>query len=150
GNELLKTVVGELRRELPNLGRFVTLSPIPSLRQAALGLPAEVRARLDALGSAPDGEDDELRDALLPAVARYLTSFEGGRVLDPVANFHLSNGALVDTLRWRANTEDYGLERSWGVMASYRYDPERIAANAAAYDTGAAVPASDEVRALIA
>ncbi|MFP5254604.1 MAG: malonyl-CoA decarboxylase domain-containing protein [Acidimicrobiia bacterium] len=66
-----------------------------------------------------------------------------------MANFHLSNGALVDALRWRANTEDYGLERSWGVMASYRYDPDRIAANAAAYDAGEAVAASEEIAALL-
>ena len=149
GNELLKTVVGELRRELPNLRRFVTLSPIPSLREAELDLSDEIRRRLDDPGWLVE-DDADLRDALLSATARYLTTFEGGRVPDPVANFHLSNGALVDALHWRANTERYGLERSWGVMASYRYDPDRIAANAAAYDGAASVAASDEVRALLA
>lgn len=145
GNELLKTVVRELRGELANLTRFVTLSPIPTLRRADLDLPAEVRERLDA------GRDEaELRDALLPAAARYLTTTVDGRVPDPVANFHLSNGALVDALRWRANTEPYGLERSWGAMVSYRYDPERIAANAAAYAAGAGVATSDEIAALAA
>lgn len=149
GNELLKTVVGELRHELPNLHRFVTLSPIPTLREADLDLPAAARARLDDPAGL-DGDDPELRDALLTATARYLTSFDGGRVRDPVANFHLSNGALVDALRWRANTEPYGLEGSWGMMVSYRYDPDRIAANAAAYDAGEDVATSDEVRALLA
>jgi malonyl-CoA decarboxylase len=71
-----------------------------------------------------------------------------GRVPDPVANFHLSNGALVDAVHWRANTEDYGLARSWGVMASYRYDPPAIAANAATYAAGGEVAVSDDVRAL--
>jgi len=148
GNELLKTVVGELHRELPNLDRFVTLSPIPSLREAPLDLPADVRDRLGD-PSWLDGDDAELRDALLSAAARYLTTFDAGRVPDPVANFHLSNGALVDALRWRANTEGYGLERSWGVMASYCYDPDRIAANAAAYDRGESVATSDEIQALL-
>jgi malonyl-CoA decarboxylase len=148
GNELLKTVVVELRRELGNLDRFVTLSPIPSLREADLDLPDAVRQRLgDPAWLA--GPDDDLRSAVLTAAARYLTTFRGGRVPDPVANFHLSNGALVDALRWRANTEDYGLERSWGVMASYRYDPDRIAANAAAYDASEAVAASEEIAALL-
>lgn len=147
GNELLKTVVRELRSELPNLTRFVTLSPIPTLRRAELELSAGVRRRLDDL--ARHGSDDaDLRDALLPAAARYLTTVVDGRVADPVANFHLSNGALVDALHWRANTEDYGLARSWGVMASYRYDPERIPANAAAYAAGASVAMSDAVAAL--
>jgi len=71
-----------------------------------------------------------------------------GRVADPVANFHLSNGALVDALRWRGNLQGYGLERSWGVMASYRYDPERIASNAAAYAAAGSVAMSDEIAAL--
>jgi malonyl-CoA decarboxylase len=149
GNELLKTVVRELRRELANLTRFVTLSPIPTLRSAELDLPAPVRERLDGLGWL-DGDDADVRAALLPAVARYLTTSTGGRVADPVANFHLSNGARVDALRWRANTEGYGLDRSWGVMASYRYDPGDIAANAAAYAAGEAVAASDEITALAA
>lgn len=147
GNELIKTVVRELRRELPALERFVTLSPIPSLRVADLGLPDGVRARL-ADDAWLDGDDAELREALMPATARYLTTLVGGRVLDPVANFHLSNGAHVDALRWKANTEGYGIERSWGIMASYRYDPARIAADAAAYAAGEGVAASDDVRAL--
>lgn len=46
GNELIKNVVRELRRELPALERFVTLSPIPTLRSADLGLSADVLARL--------------------------------------------------------------------------------------------------------
>jgi len=149
GNELLKKVVAELRSELPNLQRFVTLSPIPSLRKAELDLPAEVRAELDA-GAWVDGDDTAVREPLLRATARYLTTLDGGRVRDPVANFHLSNGALVDALRWRANTHDYGLTDSWGVMVSYRYDPERIAANAAAYDAGERVAQSDEIAALLA
>lgn len=149
GNELLKTVVGRLRSELPNLRRFVTLSPIPTLRAADLDLAPEVRAELDD-GRWLDGDDARVREPLLRATARYLTTLDGGRVRDPVANFHLSNGALVDALRWRANTADYGIADSWGVMVSYRYDPERIAANAAAYDAGEAVPVSEEIEALLA
>lgn len=148
GTELIKTVVRELHRELPNLERFVTLSPIPTLRSADLELPPGLRTRLGE--DRWLGADDEatVRDALMPAVAEYLTTLSNGRVADPVANFHLSNGAFVDALRWRANTEDYGMERSWGIMASYRYDPDHIAANAAAYAAGASVAASDEVRKL--
>lgn len=149
GTELIKTVVRELQRELPHLQRFVTLSPIPSLRTADLDLSAAARAELDQ-GSWLDGDDTDVRDELLPAAARYLSTRVDGRVPDPVANFHLSNGALVDAVHWRANTEDYGLARSWGVMASYRYDPSTIAANAASYATGGDVAVSDEVRALAA
>jgi malonyl-CoA decarboxylase len=71
-------------------------------------------------------------------------------VPDPVANFHLSNGACVDALHWRANPEDYGLRRSWGVMVSYRYDPVSIASNAEGYADGTLVATSEAVERLAA
>jgi malonyl-CoA decarboxylase len=148
GTELIKTVVRELQRDLPRLERFVTLSPIPTLRTAALGLGGSQRAELDD-GGWVAGDDPAARDELLAATARYLSTRVDGRVPDPVANFHLSNGALVDAVHWRANTEDYGLARSWGVMASYRYDPPAIAANAASYAAGGDIAVSDDVRALV-
>lgn len=147
GTELIKTVVRELQRELPHLERFVTLSPIPTLRTADLGLSATALAELEE-GSWIAGDDADVRDEVLAATARYLSTRVDGRVPDPVANFHLSNGALVDAVHWRANTEDYGLARSWGVMASYRYDPPAIAANAASYAAGGDVAVSDDVAAL--
>ena len=149
GNALLKEVVAELRRQLPNLERFVTLSPIPSLRDADLRLPDDVRVALADDRWLGDPEREAMvRDPLLRATAAYLTTAVDGRVGDPVANFHLSNGASVDAVRWLANTEDYGLQRSWGIMASYRYDPSNIATNAETYASGTVVPTSDEVRAL--
>lgn len=147
GTELIKNVVRELHRELAHLERFVTLSPIPTLRSADLDLDDGIREALDA-GDWIDGDDAAVREVLLPTVARYLTTRVDGRVPDPVANFHLSNGALVDAVHWRANTEDYGLARSWGVMASYRYDPPAIAANAASYAAGGDVAVSADVDAL--
>lgn len=151
GNALIKTVVGELRRALPQLERFVTLSPIPSLRDADLDLDEQVRVALDAEGWLREpAVEATVREPLMRAAARYLTTMVEGRVPDPVANFHLSNGARVDALHWRANPEDYGLRRSWGVMASYRYDPESIAGNAEAYAGGTRVPRSEAVERLAA
>lgn len=144
GNALIKTVVGELRTALPQLQRFVTLSPIPSLRDADLDLDEHVRADLDAERWLREPAVEEaVREPLLRSAARYLTTMIDGRVPDPVANFHLSNGARVDALHWRANPEDYGLKRSWGVMVSYRYDPPSIARNAEAYASATSVPMSE-------
>lgn len=149
GNALIKTVVGELRKELPQLERFVTLSPIPSLRDADLDLDERVRGELDSERWLEEpAAETTVREPLLRSAARYLTTMIGGRVPDPVANFHLSNGARVDALHWRANPEDYGLRRSWGVMVSYRYDPATIAANAEAYAGGTLVPTSEGVERL--
>lgn len=149
GNELLKHVVRELRSEFPNLNRFATLSPIPSLRD---GLADDrVRAELDAYDWRTDPEREAaVRDRALRAIARYLSTPIDGRVPDPVGNFHLSNGAAVADVLWAANTEPYGMERSWGVMVSYRYDPERIAETARAYASTGTVAVSDRIRKLAA
>ena len=86
---------------------------------------------------------------LLSAAARYLTTMRDGRALDPVANFHLSNGASVERLNWLANPASYGIEESFGLMVNYRYDRARIAANAGAYLSEGSIKASNQVRNLI-
>ena len=59
--------------------------------------------------------------------ARYLTTMRDGRAIDPVANFHLSNGASLERLNWMANPAPYGIEESLGLMVNYRYDRAKIA-----------------------
>ena len=70
---------------------------------------------------------------MLSLGARYLTTVRDGRAIDPVANFHLSNGASLERVNWMANPARYGIEESFGLMVNYRYDRAKIAANAAAY-----------------
>jgi len=127
GNELIKQVVDALRHENDHLKNFATLSPLPGFRAWLVrqiddhGLtPAEV----ESLG--PDARavvglvdrswlDDpasveRVRPGLLSAGARYLATVREGRAVDPVANFHLSNGASLDRLNWMANPASYGIE----------------------------------------
>jgi malonyl-CoA decarboxylase len=92
---------------------------------------------------------ERLRPALLSAAARYLTMVRDGRAIDPVANFHLSNGASLERLNWMANPAPYGLDESLGVMVNYRYDPARIAGNAAAYLTEGSISTAAAVRNLL-
>ena len=80
---------------------------------------------------------DEAQHALEPILsrlcARYLVSEEApgrpGRARDPVAHFHLSNGARTERLNWRADTSENGHRQSFGLMVNYLYDPERIEEN---------------------
>ena len=72
-----------------------------------------------------------------------------GRALDPVANFHLSNGASLERLNWLANPASYGIEESLGLMVNYRYDRGKIAANAGAYLAEGSISASSQVRNLV-
>jgi malonyl-CoA decarboxylase len=109
GNFLIKQVASDLHAELPNLKVFATLSPIP-------GLGAWVKRSVGDV-------DRERRDQLEALAAWYLTQeWEEGHVLDPVARFHLGNGARLERLNWKADASAKGLAQSFGLMVNYVYD----------------------------
>jgi len=174
GDFLIKRVVDALALDLPKLKVFATLSPMPGFRawldrqsQAAPGnllLPAE-RTAIDALGDEFSGQplpalldrvdwpgnpqvSAVLREPLLRLSARYLTRERApsGRALDPVAHFHLSNGARVERLNWLGDPSDKGLEQSAGIMVNYLYRLGDIEANHEAYRDEGRVVASSTVR----
>jgi malonyl-CoA decarboxylase len=95
------------------------------------------------------GVAERIRPGLLSAGARYLTTVRDGRAVDPVANFHLSNGASLERINWMANPASYGIEESLGLMVNYRYDRSKIAANAGAYLAEGSVSTSSQVRSLV-
>jgi len=166
GTALIKQVVEALRLDLPGVHRFVTLSPIPGFRawlEHELGdnggtltererelLPAEPRRVLARLGDVEWEHDEAIRPALLALCARYLTTTREGRVLDPVANFHLANGAAVERINWMADPSAVGRARAFGLMANYLYEDARIPERAEAYVVRGHVPTSAGVRDLIA
>ncbi|MFV0275921.1 MAG: malonyl-CoA decarboxylase [Parahaliea sp.] len=134
GNFLIKQVLMDVRAELPDLQRFATLSPIPGfcrwldqelpeewLDQATL---ASCRAAC-AKGSWPDIELH--KSALLSLCAKYLYSAKDGQYpLDPVARFHLRNGARIDRLNWAGDTSAKGIRQSAGIMVNYSYDLSQV------------------------
>jgi len=150
---------------------FATLSPVPGFRpwlerQSRAGnvdllLPAE-RSAIEALGEAmPERDLPELldrdadpriaavlRDPLLRLCARYLLRerTQSGRALDPVAHFHLSNGARVERLNWLGDTSPKGLQQSAGIMVNYLYRLSEIEANHEAYRGEGQVAASAAIR----
>jgi malonyl-CoA decarboxylase len=119
GRTLLLGAVVALRDELPGLSTFVTLSPVPGFR-AWLG--------------ARDSGDPQQR---LVECARYLTTLrDDGRPIDSVARFHLGNGARLLAIAADADRSGRGMERSFGIMANYRYEPEDRDANRASLAEG--------------
>ncbi|EAU47145.1 malonyl-CoA decarboxylase [Salipiger bermudensis] len=134
GNSLIKQVAADLALELPQLSTFVTLSPIPGF---ARWLKAE--------GHAHDVTDDARMTQL---AAYYLTNARrpNGAPQDPVARFHLGNGALVHKVHARADTSDKGMAQSGGVMVNYLYDLARVSQNHEHFAASYQIAASPEIR----
>jgi malonyl-CoA decarboxylase len=164
GTALIKQVVEALHHDLPHVQRYVTLSPVPgfrvwlehellhgqlSEREREL-LPAEPARTLARLDDERWEADEAIEPALVALCARYLTTAPEGRALDPVANFHLSNGAAVERIDWLADPSPTGRARSAGIMANYRYDPDRIAERAERYAARGEISMSPGVKELLA
>jgi malonyl-CoA decarboxylase len=158
GNLLIKQVVEELRAELPQLTRFSTLSPVRRFRRwlekrlaAGEAQDAAVLAALKTEGrSQVAARSEALRGPLLRLCATYLTGAEGPKgSIDPVARFHLSNGARLERVNWLGNVAPRGIEESYGIMVNYLYDPKTIEANHEAFAHDGMVVCSPEVNALI-
>ena len=123
GNLLIKQVAEELKRELPHLRRFATLSPVPGFRRWLDGVadPALLGRLRDPawhLGEVTEA----LQKQLLRLCAYYLLHAKLGlEPLDAVARFHLGNGASLERLNWMGDTSGQGMARSAGVMVNYVY-----------------------------
>ncbi|MDH3293693.1 MAG: malonyl-CoA decarboxylase family protein, partial [Acidimicrobiia bacterium] len=98
---------------------------------------------------------DDLFQAAEPALMRLAADYvinqrrEAGRALDPVAHFHLSNGARVERLNWLANPTDVGWDRGLAMMINYRYELKSIESNHDRYVTEGIVNASDAMLKLV-
>ncbi|MEO8024334.1 malonyl-CoA decarboxylase [Polaromonas sp.] len=151
GDSLIKRVVETLCAEFPRLKHFATLSPIPGFRQwlgkntgamlealeekertllgRAVGFePPTAQHFLTAAETAATlDEKSPVRRMLLHCAAHYLgQALEDGKPLDPVARFHLGNGARIERLNWMGDPSPKGLKQSCGLMVNYLYDLRRL------------------------
>ena len=152
----------ELRGELPRLKSFATLSPIPGFRSWLAGLAgssegdrahtgfAGLLARLDA----PDWLEDRARRAelereLVPLCAYYLLRAKHGtEPADPVARFHLANGARLARINWLGDTSAAGMRRSAGMTVNYVYGLADLERNHEAYAKEGRVNAAARIESL--
>jgi malonyl-CoA decarboxylase len=160
GNFLIKQVVEELRREMPHLKTFATLSPVPGFtqwlsREAHASLsPAEQQAlrMLEEPGWHETAETAaRLQPVLLKAVGTYLLSAKhsSGKPRDPVARFHLNNGARLERVNWLGDISPKGLREAAGFMVNYVYDLDDIEKNHEEFAHNRAVASSRHVRNLL-
>jgi malonyl-CoA decarboxylase len=144
GHFLLKRVAEDLRLENPALRTFVTLSPVPGFavwlrRERAARTSSFLTARDRATLRGLDGLDAQalrsapraLRKLLSEAVAHYLlvASDSSSRPADPVARFHLGNGARLERIHWMGDESPRGVETAAGFMVNYLYDLSKIERN---------------------
>lgn len=158
GNFLIKRVVRQLAGEFPSLKEFCTLSPVPTfdvfvrgdepLQNNKLGDRAAVS--LTALRKKVVNSSSELAPSSgswAKLCAAYLLQTAPGAG-DPVARFHLDNGARLERINLEADLSTKGLRQSHGVMVNYAYDLADIEANSRAFASGK-VCASRRVRSLL-
>ena len=159
GHFLIKQVAEDLGREFPRLRKFATLSPVPGFRRwlttTAASLAdgrraqelADVIARVssDPRAALSNGHQQEL----MPLCAYYLLQAKkGSKPLDPVARFHLANGARLERLNWGADVSASGLTNSFGLMVNYVYGLSELERNHEAYAQQARVVASRDIEKL--
>ncbi|MGH1361091.1 MAG: malonyl-CoA decarboxylase [Burkholderiaceae bacterium] len=163
GNFLIKQVAQDLAEELPQLKHFMTLSPVPGLSgwvQSELnstsiqgpGVDRDVLVLIDKVSKeqllAPDSATQK---AMLGTVAQYFCQAKrlNGLPVDPVARFHLGNGASLDRIIFGADLSPKGIAQSASIMVNYRYDLTEVGNRHQAYVSKGEVHTSKAVRALL-
>jgi len=158
GNFLIKRVVRELTHVLKNLKHFVTLSPIPGFKKwLKMQLDSDNNSLIKKLDLDRDildaawAKDRELADRFKPALMKLCAQYlvlekRGEKAKDPVANFHLSNGAFLRRINWMGDISAKGMDQSLGIMANYYYDLEQIEKNHELYMTKSEVQTGKEVK----
>src|SRR6187399_2186164 len=159
GSFLIKQVVEEVSREFSRLSTFVTLSPVPGFAswlarerksEKPILLPEDLAelADLDKPNWWQDGAAEHLKEPMLHAAATYFLTARNrnGGALDPVARFHLGNGARLQQLNPLGDLSEKGLAQSHGLMVNYQYDIDDIEKNHEAYAQNRVIVAANGIR----
>jgi malonyl-CoA decarboxylase len=158
GNFLIKRVAEQLHAEFPGLKTFVTLSPIPGFMDwvvaganlgqgvpedrlkpaikatrdqalATLKLDSQSWAERLSAGWHPDQASEKENEALMSLASIYLGLASTGRDGNPVAKFHLGNGAKLHQINWAGDLSRKGLRQSAGLMVNYLSDLSAVEDN---------------------
>ncbi|NDV86858.1 MCD, Malonyl-CoA decarboxylase MCD [Aurantimonas aggregata] len=163
GSFLIKQVAEDLKETVPSLKTFVTLSPVPGFAAWLAGLSPAGIEKLEAnekQAIAIVGESDwtaspakveAARPGLLSLAARYFLRAKrpDGRPVDPVARFHLGNGAMLNRIMHVGDISAGGLAQAHGLMVNYLYDLPRVEQRHEAFASEAEIAASRAVTSLL-
>ncbi|MEM7428385.1 MAG: malonyl-CoA decarboxylase, partial [Pseudomonadota bacterium] len=158
GNFLIKQVANDLSREIESLKTFVTLSPIPGFMRWLTKTRAEERLSDRELALLDHANWHKKKDAaarlspvLQSLAAQYFLEEKraDGKPVDPVARFHLGNGARLERINWLGDLSERGLGQSAGMMVNYLYDLSDIERNHEAFAEQGIIASSSAVQKLL-
>ncbi len=142
GNFLIKKVASNLKRELPDLNQFMTLSPLPGFMK---WMEEYSPISFERCSEKNCGDEELMKNAV-----KYLTKSErnDGMPNDPVSRFHIGNGASLEKINLNADTSEKGMMQSFGVMANYLYDLKVVEENHENFFKNKVVPVSNKIDSL--
>lgn len=163
GNFLIKQVVKEITKENENITQFATLSPIPGFKrwlskelenEASEYLDDDKRQSLTVLGEDGWQEQEHILDELQPVLTKLCAQYlyqakRGSGPLDPVANFHLGNGAQISRLNWQGDTSANGIKNSAGLLVNYAYELGKVEENHEAFINDGTIACSSDILKLL-
>jgi len=140
GNFLIKEVAKNLKRELPELNQFLTLSPLPGFMK---WMEEYAPITFERCSEKNCGDEELMKKAI-----KYLTESDrkDGMPNDPVGRFHIGNGASLHRVNLGADLSEKGLLQSYGVMANYLYDLDVVEENHEIFFKNKVVPISSEIK----
>ncbi|MGL9759168.1 MAG: malonyl-CoA decarboxylase [Wolbachia sp.] len=163
GNFLIKRVVEKLSQEFKSIKTYATLSPIPgftkwlkenlnqdvtlldklNIKQSSAEILESIKTNVECEG--------EVKQCLLKLCTHYLLKLKSnnGSAYDPVAHFHLSNGASIKQLNWMADTSEKGISQSAGMMVNYLYELPKIDNNHENYMVNKVISCSKKVSSML-
>ena len=129
GNFLIKQVATDLGNEFKNLKSFVTLSPIPGFRKWMRNVHPKLNLKIEKIKKSD--QLSKIKDDLLTCLGEYFFKSERSDKMpnDPVARFHLGNGASLEQINFLGDTSSNGIKLSGGLMVNYLYDLEKVEQN---------------------
>jgi len=148
GNFLIKQVATSLKQRIPQLKTFSTISPAPGFRSWLEAQAQEQEDIASLLAEFGADADETMRARVEKLAASYFLEQKNsrGRPLDPVARFHLKNGAILERINVLGNPAEKGMERSLGTMVNYVYDLSRVEENHEEYVKNNRVISSTQVK----
>ena len=129
GNFLIKQVAKDLQNNFENLSKFVTLSPVPGFSKWLKSIDTNFFNKMYNKLSTNKIQKSEA--ILNENILKYF--FISNRIdnlpNDPVARFHIGNGAILERINFLSDTSEKGLEQSLGFMVNYLYNLEEVEIN---------------------